>query len=146
MWYCDGQMPSQPGQAHVIITVENCAVADKLIYVKRHITKDEIANLVGISHSSVHTIIHEKFDCWKGCTRWVLDHPPYSPDLWPRDFHTFDEMKSIWKAKSFQWTQWWRLFASQFDFSPRPFMNKTSVALFHNGRRRSALPTRITNW
>lgn len=64
----------RPGQAHVVITEENCAAVDELIRANRRITKDEIANTVGISHGSVHTIIHERLAYRKVCAQWVPRH------------------------------------------------------------------------
>lgn len=73
--YRDGRMSlkddPRPGQANGAITDENCAAVENLICENRRITEDEIADLVGISHGSVHTIIREKLGYRKVCTQWV---------------------------------------------------------------------------
>lgn len=50
---------------------ENVCAVEKLVRADRRITREQIAKEVGISLGSVSTILHDKLNMNKVCTRWV---------------------------------------------------------------------------
>jgi len=53
------------------VTEENVSALEKLVCADRRITREQIAKEVGISLGSVSTILHDKLNMNKVCTRWV---------------------------------------------------------------------------
>lgn len=61
----------RPGQSHRAITTDTIAQVDQLIRQERRIGIDELAELVHISHGSVHTIIHDHLGYRLLCASWM---------------------------------------------------------------------------
>jgi hypothetical protein len=81
----------RPGRPRTAPTDRNTEKVEKLIRADRRLTVDEIADKLGISHGSVHTIIHKKLKFKKVCTRWV-----------PRELTT-EHKKIEWKCAPGYW-------------------------------------------
>ncbi|GFX40689.1 histone-lysine N-methyltransferase SETMAR [Trichonephila clavipes] len=60
----------RPGQAHCVITSEMIAEVNTLVLDNRRNTMDEIHRLLGISVSTIHTIIHQHLNFRKVCEQW----------------------------------------------------------------------------
>jgi hypothetical protein len=49
----------RPGQAHPVVTPEGIAAAEAIVKENRHVTVNEIAAPLDMSHGSAHRIVHE---------------------------------------------------------------------------------------
>lgn len=98
------------------VTADNIHAVRDLIEEDRRVTISEIASHVGISFGSVQAIISDELKFRKLSARWVprltqekltqmhwtpLEHPPYSPDLSPCDYHLFGPLKEDLGGKRF---------------------------------------------
>lgn len=108
------------------IKANNISSVRRLIEDDRRRTTSEIASEVGISYGSTYSILTEELGYRKVCARWVprhdnarphtaaltrenleqlgwevLEHPPYSPDLSPCDFHVFAPLKEALGGQRF---------------------------------------------
>jgi hypothetical protein len=57
----------RPGQAHSVVTPEATAAVEAIVTENRHVTVNEIATYLDMSHGSAHHIIHN-----------VLQYPLFS--------------------------------------------------------------------
>ena len=103
-------------------TPENVANVDSLISPDQSLTIDKVAIKCGLSHKTIHTIIHEDLGLsnlsacsvppfsqmtTKGMEFMtkkrikLLPHAPYSPDLAPCDFWLFPQLKTFLAKSKF---------------------------------------------
>jgi len=61
----------RPGQAHRLVTSEAIAAGEAIVKENRHITVNEIAAHMDMSHGSAHHIIHDVLQFHKVSARWV---------------------------------------------------------------------------
>ena len=59
-----------PDQAHHVVTPESTEAAEAIVMENRHVTVDEIAENLNISHGSVHHMIHDVLRFHKVSARW----------------------------------------------------------------------------
>ena len=50
----------RPGQAHQVVTPEAISAVETIVRKNRHITMNEIAAHLDMSHGSAHNIVHDK--------------------------------------------------------------------------------------
>ena len=50
----------RPGQAHRVVTLEAIAAVEAIVKENRHVTVNEIAAHLDMSHGSAHHIVHDK--------------------------------------------------------------------------------------
>ena len=61
----------RPGQAYQVVTPEAIAVVEAIVKENRHITLNEIAAHLDMSHGSAHRIVHYVLQFHKMSERWV---------------------------------------------------------------------------
>ncbi|GBL53542.1 hypothetical protein AVEN_213485-1 [Araneus ventricosus] len=105
--------PPLPPQMKMLSAFEkSCVRTDEL-------TIDAIASELGISHGSVHSILHDDLNIIVFVCTWfqkcyhlnkkngarhsvtTLEYPPYSPDLAPAEFYLFPRLKMKLKGRRF---------------------------------------------
>jgi len=82
-----------PGRPKTVTTPEIIDQIHELILVDSRSSAKSVGEQLGIPRERVASIIHEDFQC--------LDHPPYSPDLAPSDYHLFPGLEKIEKSPFF---------------------------------------------
>ena len=63
----------RPGQAHPVVTPEATAAVETIVKENRHVTVNEIAAHLDMSHGSAHCIVHDKGK--KNILGFHLTHP-----------------------------------------------------------------------
>jgi transposase len=105
------------GRPVEIATPETLQGVEDIIRAERRVTVDAVATAIGCSRGQAYNMMHEGLGFHRVCSRWVprqltpqhkisfkwevLQHPPYSPDLAPSEFHFFGPLKHHLSGKRF---------------------------------------------
>ena len=60
------------GRPKLVVVPETFDAVSKLILQDRHVTYHEIETTLGISETSIHSILHEHLSVKYICSRWIL--------------------------------------------------------------------------
>lgn len=110
----------EAGRPSTSTTDEKIQQALEMVQANRRVAIDEVACSLQISHGSAYQMIHDELGFHKVCARWVpreltaetvetinhlgfevLEHPAYSPDLAPSDYHLFGPLKNALRGRRF---------------------------------------------
>jgi len=61
----------RPSQAHRVVTLEVIAAVEAIVKENLHVTVNEIAGYLDMSHGSAHYIVHDVLQFHKVSARWV---------------------------------------------------------------------------